>query len=656
MAIAEMAKVLLVCHRSQASDLLKALQREGICQLLRAEDASLGKVYPELSQGTWRPKDIEQTLARLDRVIGLLKGYAKPTGSMLAPLVVIDQPSYTEVVRDRDMLKIVEQAERLDTSIEKTKAEIDTLQAAIEMLMPWRSLDGPVEELGRLDHVTCWTGLVPVQLADEAQSKIAELGGAVQKTATVGNKQAWLIISLNEQAEEVHKVLRAADFEAVSFEGMTGTVHELLEQRREQLTKAQKQLAEDTAELASLAKHLLQLQILSDHYANLLNREQTRSGAATTEQTVILEGWVKEHHYRQLEKVVSGFGAASVARIEPEEGEEPPVEIENTAAVRPFESITRLYGMPLPSSVDPTVFLAPFFAIFFGLCVADAAYGLIMVAVIALILRKMQGNKGIMVMLLMCSVTTVIAGAVTGSWFSDSITSLIPAESGAFTVLDGFRRKLTLFDPMTQPMVFFALALGLGYIQIQFGLFVAFFANLLKKDVVAAICDQLTWIVMLNCLLGLGLSKGGVLPASLAKVFGITALVPAVTILLFSGRDMPPAGRLGMGVFNLFSTVFYGGDILSYVRLMALGMVGSGFGMAINVLVTLVKDAPYVGWLLGALVFVGGHLFNIGMSMLGAFVHTLRLQFVEFFPKFFQGGGSQFIPLRNDYRYVYIKE
>ena len=93
---------------------------------------------------------------------------------------------------------------------------------------------------------------------------------------------------------------------------------------------------------------------------------------------------------------------------------------------------------------------------------------------------------------------------------------------------------------------------------------------------------------------------------------------------------------------QLFSTVFYGGDILSYVRLMALGMVGSGFGMAINVLVKLVMEAPYVGWLLGAVVFVGGHLFNLAISMLGAFVHTMRLQFVEFFPKFFTGGGRDF--------------
>jgi V/A-type H+-transporting ATPase subunit I len=131
--------------------------------------------------------------------------------------------------------------------------------------------------------------------------------------------------------------------------------------------------------------------------------------------------------------------------------------------------------------------------------------------------------------------------------------------------------------------------------------------------------------------------------------------VPAAGIFLFSGRGLGMGGRVGIGLFQLFSTVFYLSDILSYARLMALGMVGSGFGLAINVLVKLVMDVPWVGWLLGALVFVVGHLFNLGMSMLGAFVHSLRLQFVEFFPKFLTGGGQEFRPLRKEFKHIAVR-
>jgi V/A-type H+-transporting ATPase subunit I len=432
---------------------------------------------------------------------------------------------------------------------------------------------------------------------------------------------------------------------------MTGTTAELIKRNKEKLEEIENQLKAEQNKALSLSDNLLKLEILYDHYVNLLNRERTRGSAPATEQTVILEGWVRESDFHHLEKIVSKFEASSLVRIAPAEGEEVPVEIENKAMVRPFEVITRLYGMPNRTSVDPTIFLAPFFAVFFGLCLADVAYGLIMIALLTWIMRKMQGDKLIMWMLAICGVTTFSAGVLTGSWFSDALQQF---EFLAF--LRPVREYLMLFDPMKEPMRFFVLSLVLGYLQIQFGLFIALINNLLKKDIVSALCDQLTWIVLLNCLLGLGLSKAGILAADASKVFGFFAIAAAAGILFFSGHaEGWSVGRFGLGVFNLFSTVFFAGDILSYVRLMALGMVGSGFGMAVNVLVKLVMGVPYVGWILGAVVFVGGHLFNLALSMLGAFVHSLRLQFVEFFPKFLVGGGRDFLPFRKDYRYISIE-
>jgi V/A-type H+-transporting ATPase subunit I len=137
---------------------------------------------------------------------------------------------------------------------------------------------------------------------------------------------------------------------------------------------------------------------------------------------------------------------------------------------------------------------------------------------------------------------------------------------------------------------------------------------------------------------------------------GKVVLVPAVMIVLFSKRKGGWGGRLGMGCYNLFSTIFYMGDVLSYLRLMALGMVTGGFGMAINIMAKTASDIPYIGILIAIIVLVVGHVFNTALSGLGAFVHTIRLQFVEFFPKFLAGGGRDFCPLTNEYNYVYIKE
>jgi len=161
---------------------------------------------------------------------------------------------------------------------------------------------------------------------------------------------------------------------------------------------------------------------------------------------------------------------------------------------------------------------------------------------------------------------------------------------------------------------------------------------------------------MLNSIAIFAAGKVGVVPIEIGKFFGILAIIPAAVILLFSHRQGGWGSRIGMGAYNLFSTIFYVGDVLSYIRLMALGMVTAGLAMAINVMAGLALDIPYgIGVVLMILVLVGGHGFNIAINALGAFVHTLRLQYAEFFPKFFVGGGKLFEPLSKKYKNIYIK-
>jgi len=379
MAIARMAKVMIVSHRSQASALLEALQHEGICQILNAEEAMVSKELDEQGDVSARPKEIEGLLARLDKSVAFVKNYAEVPGGLaaaFAPRTVIDEKSYSEVVADRDILGLVERCERVEAALERTRAQIENFTLALNSLSPWKGLDTAVEEMGRLRLVNAWTGLIPTQQFDQAVEKITELGAGVQKVGSAGSKHACLIVCLKDGAEDVQKVLRSAEFEAVSFEGMTGTVAELTAENKEKLEWAQKQLAEQQIEAAKLGESLLTLEVLCDHHSNLLNREQTRDTAPATEHTVLLEGWVRTKDYARLEKVVAGFEAAELAKIEPAEGEETPVEIENTGVVKPFEVITRLYGMPRQIDVDPTICLAPFFALFFGLCLTDRLVGI----------------------------------------------------------------------------------------------------------------------------------------------------------------------------------------------------------------------------------------------------------------------------------------
>jgi V/A-type H+-transporting ATPase subunit I len=652
MAIVQMTKVIIVSHRTQASELLEELQREGICQILNAQEAVSSKDLPETVAAAEKPRDIQKFLEQLGESIAFLKNYAEsPKGlsAVLSPRTVIDEQSYKQVVSSSEIPQVIEQCRKCEAAIEKLRTEREELLNTSEQLQPWVSLEMPVEEIGRLQKATAMTGLILTRRVEQLKQQLSELGAVIEVVGTSKDRYACVIVCLNQNLNDLQKLLRSADFEAVSFEGMTGTVAELLEQNNKKLEEIENRLKTEQSKALSLSNNLFKLQILHDHYENLLNREQTKSTAPATEHTVLLEGWVKKEDYARLEKIVSRFKASSLSRIEPSEDEEIPVEIDNKNYIRPFEMITRLYGMPVSSGIDPTACLAPFFMLFFGICLADVGYGLVMAAIMLWLIKKTQADTKPLWMFLICAAITIPAGAVTGSWFGDAVPTLIP-------VLGPLREKLMLFDPLGEPTILFKLAVILGYIQLMTGLAIAFAHNLRQKSYIAAICDNLTWLVMLNCIVIFGLSKAGMAPAELGKFLGLLAIAPAATILLFSHRQGRWAERIGMGAYNLFSAVFYLGDVLSYLRLAALCMVSSGIAMAINIIAKISLDIPYgLGILVMISVLVFGHTLNLVLSALSAFVHTLRLQYVEYFTKFFVGGGKLFEPLRKDYKYICIK-
>ena len=652
MAIARMAKVLIVTHRTYASELLEALQREGICQILNAKEAAVSKDWPEFVVVAERPKDIEGLLSRLEKSLAFLNSFtraSKGIAGVLSPRTVVDEQLYNKVVSDRQVLNIISQCEQLEVAIEKTKGRIENLHTTLETLYPWQAFQTPVEELGQLRQTTCWTGFLPPRQFEQMEEKMTELGAVIDRIGATTSKYACIIVGLKDQTDEVQKLLRSADFEPVTFEPMTGTVAELIKRYSQELNEAEQQLHDQYEEATLLSESLLELQILHDHYENLLNREQTKNSAPVTTYTVVLEGWVKGKDYGRLEKIVARFQASSLTRIEPAEGEEIPVDIENKNVIKPFEVITRLYGMPMHFNVDPTVFLAPFFALFFGICIGDAGYGLTMLIAAILLVKKMQGDKRLIWMLGICSIFAVLVGALTGGWFGDAIKNFIPA-------LEPLRKKIMWFDPMENPMLLFGISMLLGYIHIMTGLIIAFVHNLKQKDCIAALCDQLTWLVMLNSVVLFGIAKAGLIPPQVGRFFAFLAIIPAVAIVLFSNRQGGWGARFGMGAYNLFSSVFYLGDVLSYLRLMALGMVSAGMAMAVNLLAKMVLKMPIVGIVVAIVILIIGHGFNLFLSVLGAFVHTMRLQFVEFFPKFLVGGGRLFEPLSKKYKHIYIAE
>lgn len=648
-----MQKVMIVVHRSQVSDLLQSLQDAGIVQILDSERALVTIEWPELMVEGRRHRELEESIDRLAKAVDFLKPYApKGQTSLFAPLVEVDRQMYSNVTAAPDGLRLLGEVESVVSQMEKLASEAESSKGLLEKLMPWKTLSIPVEELHTLSSSTTFVGLVPDQHLALAQEKLTELGAAIEKVAAGNRVEAWIIVALNESASDVQKALRLVEFEAASFEGLSGQIADNIAGIRSRLEAIEKEQAELAKTATALGSEKLKLQILFDHHENLHGRILAESDAPATDHAIFLEGWVKKKDYEKLAKLVATFDASDIVPIEPGQGEEVPVEIDNGPMSQPFETVTRLYGMPAASDVDPTAFLAPFFALFFGICLTDAAYGLVMIAFFWWLLRKMKGDKKFVMMLIFCSITTVIAGALTGGWCGDAVQKFVPQ-------LDGIRKSLMWFDPLEKPMYFFNISLGLGYLQIITGVFLGFVHKFRRGEKTAAIFDHLSWFIWLNCLLVFGLGKAGMFGENfvwLGKAAGFIAIIPALMILLFSEREGNWGARIGMGFYNVFSTVFYVGDVLSYIRLMALGMVTAGFGMAINEIVKTVMQDGVVGWILGAVIFIGGHIFNIANSALGSFVHSMRLQFVEFFTKFLAGGGKQFDPLKENYRYIDVKK
>ena len=648
-----MQKVMIVAHRSQTVDLLQALQESGIVQVLDAERAMVTKEWPELMVESKRHRSLEGTIDRLGSALDFIKPYApKDETSMFAPLIQVDASTYDTVVSGQDTITCLGEIEQVKGQIEKFAAEAENQNALLVKLTPWKVLSVPVEELHTLSSSTTFIGQIGDQHFEQACEKLTELGAAVEKVDSANRMQACIVICLNQNAGDVQKALRSVEFEAASFEGLSGAVSENITRVQDRLNEIQKEQVLLLQQISDLAANKLNLQILFDHYQNLHDRINAESSAPATDHVIFLEGWVRRRDYEKLRKLVHEFDAADLTVIEAAKDEEVPVEIDNGPLAEPFESVTRLYGMPAVSDVDPTVFLAPFFALFFGICLTDAAYGLIMIAFLWWMLRKIKGDKKFVMMMIFCSISTVVAGALTGGWCGDTIQQFIPQ-------LAGFRNALMWFDPLEKPMYFFNISLGLGYLQIITGIFIGFIHKFRRGEKAAAVFDHLSWFIWLNSLAVFGLAKAGLFGerfAWLGTVAGVVAIIPALMIILFSEREGGWGGRIGMGLYNVFSTVFYVGDVLSYIRLMALGMVTAGFGMAINEIVKSVMEMGIFGYILGAVIFVGGHVFNIANSALSAFVHSMRLQFVEFFTKFLAGGGKQFDPLRQSYRYIDVKK
>ncbi len=666
MALAEMCKARMAVHRAVANELAAKLQSLGCCEFVKNEgEAKSGAAVTALRV---KRRHIDELMSDAKFVQRLLEPYeTKKEGSFakaLGDLPAVSLKRLAVLADEKRFTSFASKMRETERGLTETRSEISRL----------RGLAAQAELLGRvkypLEFFTAGTegiaGIIyslPAAEADAFASGVEKELGEMSEFQRIppGGKDASEIFALLCRRNDFDKLQRIAaqssasrvevpkDFKLSAAEEISS-----LSSKASELEAKERSLLEVLK--SSSDEGLSMARTYGDYWSILRDRLEAMETGEPTDDTLIWEFWLPASQLKKVEYAVSEYSEyTEFATIQPDEGEEPPTLLKNPAWSSSVEPLTIMYGTPTYGGVDPTSLMAPFFFLFLGMCFGDAGYGLVLTGILGYMLVKHRLSptlRKFFILMTVGMVVTVLFGAATGSWFGDSVT--------AFPFLKGLApvaKKLQLLDPMNDPMTLLMISLGLGFVQVMFGLAIAFCDNWRSGNKLAAAADQGGWMMFLLGLVLTGCSAAGYLPAPLAFPSKLLACAGALLLVATQGREKKNiAGKLFSGVLSLYNVTGYLGDVLSYSRLLALGLGSAAVGMVINLLANLVSGAQYVGVPLAILIFVLGHSFSIVVNLLGAFIHSLRLQYVEFFGKFYNATGHDFTPLRNSAQYSIIQE
>jgi V/A-type H+-transporting ATPase subunit I len=395
--------------------------------------------------------------------------------------------------------------------------------------------------------------------------------------------------------------------------------------------------------------HLKPLQIAAELLSWQKSRFDVVSHAQASRYTVFFDGWLNQNRREQVEAEFKEHNLAAVlSDLELTDGEEPPVEIENHPLVQPFEAVTRLYGMPGHKDLDPTAYLAGFFFLFFGLSLTDVGYGLFLMvagALVVTVLKVSDATKLFAKLLFFVGLATVFAGALFGGYLGIDSAQLPQV-----------LQDIAYYDPIGNPLPVFYLALSLGVFQVMVGMLLKIYSEYKNGRFVSGVIEQGPWFFTF-CVAILALLTSLEYVAILPMAIVVNLIYVGVALVAISGFFRGEGGVFGKimsSAARLYDSIGYFSDILSYSRLLALGLATTALAFAVNLIAGMVIDVPYVGLILAGIILLIGHAFNLAVNTLGAFIHSARLQFVEFFGKFIDGTGREFAPLTRTEEHVVV--
>jgi V/A-type H+-transporting ATPase subunit I len=684
MVVAQMQRLYLIAHRSERELILQELQRLGIVQITNlTQRLSKSRELSEMlkNETTTDLSEYDSMLTELKYAIDFLKDYEqKPSfikeliksliESLFGVKLLVEEKEYKEVISNLPKyLELCKTCRKLESRLNRLRSERNKLTTLLEHLVRWKKLTLPLELLDDTEKTRTMLGTIQAKHYDGFCKELARIPEVQLQSIDSYYNECYLMLTfLKAREKEVENILKRYEFRRTIFPDLKGTPKQIirnLEKELRELNKTSVQLENESSRLVKIRYKLL---IAYDYIALEKARKSIVENFARTEQTFVIEGWIRENDIKVLEsKLYALSNNVKVLTRAPEKDENPPVDLSNRKLLKPFQVVTNIYGNPAYVEIDPTPLLAPFFLLFFALCLTDAGYGIVLTALSLLALKKVRGGKSFFKLMAGCGFVTIILGALTGGWFGNLPYFIIGVEPPK------------MIDPIKDPISLLVLALFLGVIQaVYFGPIVKMYRNIKARQFKDAILDQFLWLLFLTGvilviltnfnLFGIvlrrlpasitGLSPGDITALGIAlKPYAlILALSGAFLLVLTQGRKQKTlAKKLVVGLASLYGTTGYLGDVLSYSRLLALGLCTGIIAIVGNTLAFMVVEAPYVGIIFAIIILLIMHAFNLVISTIGAFIHTARLQFVEFFQKFFEGGGQPFKPFKLDRKYTEIK-
>ena len=655
MAVVEMRKLSVIGLNNSRAPFVSELMHLGVVELnSKADMVDDEEWMPDIFR-TSNSVDVsflESEISRVATALEAIGKYDTAKKPLFPTREVLGRKSFAEHV-DQSRLKMERDADTAFYAykgIADSQSEINRLRAVITGLQPWESLDIPLDmhETGYVDVIlgTASAKTDTAKLAAAAQEQAAS--AIVQEVSRDKQQKYYAMICLKEEKEQALEAMHPFGFTTVNLAD-EGTAQEAIFRYEKQIKDAEAQIAAHEKTLTELAPARKDIEYFYDELVMHRDRAKIVGNMLTTDTVFYFDGWMPKRAQGEVEELLKRYEFYYEIQ-EPAEEDDPPVLLSNNGLVTPFEAVTGMYSLPGKGDIDPTAILAPFYFIFFGLMLSDAAYGLILTTLCAIVLKKykLEGTTyRMMKMFMLCGISTFMWGALFGGWFGNFFTVAADTFFGKeFTI------KPLWFDPLSEPMRLLIVSLILGAIHLFVGMGVQAYMDIKDGRPLDALFDIGLWYALL---IGIVMfAFGGSIAPAMTGVGKVLAIVGAVGILLTGGRAKKGIfGKLTGGLGSLYGITSYLSDVLSYSRLLALGLATGVVAQVFNTLGSL-AGGGVAGCILLLVVWIFGTIFNLAINALGAFVHSCRLQYVEFFGKFYTGGGRPFTPFERKTKYIKI--